>query len=58
LRQFKTGQKVSKGQVIGLVGPTFPGSSGPHLHLERYFNGQLDWQVHKRFEKAVQKNEN
>lgn len=55
LRRFKIGQTVSKGQVIGLVGPTFPGSSGPHLHLERYVNGALDWFVHKRFEKAVKK---
>lgn len=54
LRRFKVGQKVKKGQVIGLIGPTFPGSSAPHLHLERYYGFKLDWLVHKRFEKAVQ----
>lgn len=56
LRQFKIGQSVAKGSVIGLVGPTFAGSSAPHLHLERYENGSLDWLVHKKFEKAVQAN--
>ncbi|WP_261226908.1 M23 family metallopeptidase [Ancylothrix sp. D3o] len=53
VRPFKVGDFVEKGSVIGLIGPTFLGSSGPHGHFERYLNGQLDWKVHKHLEKAI-----
>ncbi|MCT7953224.1 M23 family metallopeptidase [Ancylothrix sp. C2] len=53
VRPFKVGDFVSKGSIIGKVGPTFPGSSGPHLHIERYQAGQLDWKVHEHLKTAI-----
>ncbi|MCR9270782.1 MAG: M23/M56 family metallopeptidase [Hyphomonadaceae bacterium] len=34
------GQKLKAGDVIGLVGKTAPNSTGPHLHLEVYKDGE------------------
>ncbi|MCT7953268.1 M23 family metallopeptidase [Ancylothrix sp. C2] len=53
VRPFKVGDFVEKGSVIGLIGPTFPGSSGPHGHFERYLNGKLDWKIHEHLKTAV-----
>ena len=36
------GQQVSTGQLIGKVGPTSPGSTGPHLHYEIRVNMNED----------------
>jgi murein DD-endopeptidase MepM/ murein hydrolase activator NlpD len=36
----KQGQKVATGQAIGIVGNTGEKSSGPHLHLELWYDGQ------------------
>jgi len=36
----KTGQKVNKGNLLGLVGNT-GGSTGPHLHFQMKANGKL-----------------
>ncbi|MCT7953176.1 M23 family metallopeptidase [Ancylothrix sp. C2] len=53
VRPFKVGDFVEKGSVIGLIGPTFLGSSGPHGHFERYLAGQLDWKVHEHLKTAI-----
>jgi murein DD-endopeptidase MepM/ murein hydrolase activator NlpD len=53
LTQFSIGQIVKKGSVISLVGPTFPGSSGPHLHAERYLDGRLDMNIHNHLKNAI-----
>lgn len=52
LRRFKAGQQVEAGQMLGVVSTTFPGSSGPHLHVELYRNGRLDWNVESFLKKA------
>ena len=53
VRPFKVGDFVPKGSVVGLIGPTFPGSSGPHGHFERYLAGKLDWKVHEHLKTAI-----
>lgn len=42
ISKWKVGDKVEAGTVLGIVRETFPGSTGPHLHLEVYRNGTLD----------------
>lgn len=42
IRKWKVGDKIQAGAVLGRIQETFPGSTGPHLHLEVYRNGTLD----------------
>lgn len=36
----KVGQQISKGQAIAIIGNTGEKSSGPHLHLELWYDGK------------------
>lgn len=36
----KSGQKVSSGQAIAIIGNSGENSSGPHLHMELWYDGQ------------------
>lgn len=47
IRKLNVGDRISAGQVLSSVSTTFPGSSGPHPHIEVYRNGQLDWHPHQ-----------
>lgn len=42
ISKWKVGDKIQVGAVLGKVQETFPGSTGPHLHLEVYRNGKID----------------
>lgn len=53
LRSFSQGQKVQAGQKLSYIKSNFPGSSGPHLHLEVYINGELQWRPQDFLKQAV-----
>lgn len=38
--EVKTGQRIKRGQLIGLIGST-GASTGPHCHYEVHYNGQI-----------------
>lgn len=46
LKKFNVGDRISPGQYLSSVSQTFPGSSGPHPHIEVYRNGRLDDRPH------------
>lgn len=47
LRKLNVGNLISAGQYLSSVSQTFPGSTGPHPHIEVYRNGQLDSRPHE-----------
>ncbi|WP_190463016.1 MULTISPECIES: M23 family metallopeptidase [Oscillatoriales] len=53
LRSFSLGQKIQAGQKLSYIKSNFPGSSGPHLHLEVYINGELQWRLQDFLKLAV-----
>lgn len=53
LRSFSLGQKVQAGQKLSYIKSNFPGSSGSHLHLEVYINGELQWRPQDFLKQAV-----
>jgi murein DD-endopeptidase MepM/ murein hydrolase activator NlpD len=52
LRRLKVGDRVQAGQYLSSVSQTFPGSSGPHPHIEVYLNGKLNWHPHQFLSQA------
>ncbi|MCL1474455.1 peptidoglycan DD-metalloendopeptidase family protein [Argonema antarcticum] len=53
LRSFSLGDKVQAGQKLSYIKSNFPGSSGPHLDLEVYVNGELQWRPQDFLKLAV-----
>jgi murein DD-endopeptidase MepM/ murein hydrolase activator NlpD len=47
ISKWKVGDRIQAGAVLGRIQETFPGSTGPHLHLEVYRNGTLDMKGYK-----------
>ncbi|KYC34759.1 hypothetical protein WA1_49415 [Scytonema hofmannii PCC 7110] len=44
---YKVGEFIPTGKVLGYIRETFPGSTGPHAHIEVYRNGRLDWKGYR-----------